>query len=101
MTLKTDGNNRYFVMCNGISCGYLHCKVVDNCIYVYHIFIDEQYRETCAFTKWLEQFDIVYAIDVVPEAINYWRHIGAVIISYAKTSGFEDFEFIEGEDSDY
>ena len=78
--------------------GFIEFRVRERIIYIAHVFIDEAYRDG-TFTNWIRQFDLIVAIKVLPESLDYWLKLNAAIHSMVSEPAFLDIVFTE-EDFD-
>jgi hypothetical protein len=94
----SQGVNEYIIMTReGLHAGLLSFKVVGRSIHIVNVYVHEPYRKEIQFTKWLKQFDHIYAYRVVISAIPYWEHIGAKVVNTVKEPFFLDMVFEESE----
>lgn len=98
MRLKYQELNEYLILTeDGLNAGLLSFKVKADGIHIYNVFVYDKYKKEIEFTKWLKNFDKVFAYDVVLDAVAYWIHIGAIIVNAIGRPRFEDI-IIEKED---
>lgn len=98
MRVRHEHGMEYTILTDeGFPAGLLSFKVDYAGIHIHNVYVHNIYKKDIEFTAWLKTFPEVFAYDVVPDAVSYWKHISATIVNIVGTSRFEDM-VIEKED---
>ena len=94
----TQGFKEYVILTKeGFHAGLISFLTDGLNIHIANLYVHEQYKHDVKVTAWLRKFKQIYAYQVVPEAVSYWKHIGAEILTKVGENKFEDIVFDEGE----